>query len=199
MKKKQHQDVESLFFGFDEENKIAYIQRDFEKPGDILDLNTVTKTPVMDRAFIEWLASLFDYVPRKYKLDIHVCFNDLEGFSEEALSEICRRNILLERNIQNRNANRQNTLSLILCGGGFLIILFYFSLLFIWTNGGVLKEIIMFILEIFATVPFWGAADIFFVQNSEQRKIVHGFKKRFHAISFSKKEQTCLQGENGLR
>jgi len=48
-----------------------------------------------------------------------------------------------------------------------------------------LKEVIMFFLEILATVPFWGAADIFFVANNENRQALKGLKKRFQSISFA--------------
>ena len=186
LNKKQYQDLEKDFFDLDDENKIAHLQRNFESPGEMLDFNAVSKTPVMNTEFIEWLTSLFDYVPKKYKLDISVCFDDMEGFTEKELEDICRQNILLEMKIQNRKANRQNTLALTLCAIGALMIILYFSIDMIWGSEGLLKEIIMFVLEILATVPFWGAVDIFFVGNSEQREAARSFKKRFHSISFSK-------------
>ena len=193
LKKKQYQDLEKQFFDFDEENKIVHLRRDFEKPGAILDLNAFTKIPVMSVEFIEWLTSLFYYVPKKYKLDIVICFDDMEGFDEKELSEICRQNLLLEMKIQNRKATEQNMLALLLCLVGLIISFIYFWVDFLWVSEGALKEIIMFILEILATVPFWGAADIYFVGNSEQRETVRRFKKQFYAISFIKinDEQTC--------
>ena len=184
--KKECRDLEKEFFDLDDENKIVHLQRNFERPSEIFDLNAFTKTPVMNHEFIEWLTSLFDYVPKKYKLDITVYFDDLEEFNENELGEICRQNILLEMKIQNRKAVRQNKLALGLCGIGILMILIYFSLDFMWGSEGAVKTIIMFVLEILATVPFWGAADIFFVGNGEQRETVRGFKKRFHTITFSK-------------
>lgn len=187
LKKKQYQDLEKQFFDFDDENRIAYLRRNFSRPGELLDMNAVTKIPVMDSGFIEWLTSLFDYVPRKYKLDITVCFDDLEGFDEKELAEICKQNLILEMKIQNRKANRQNFLALILCGIGLLLCLVYFFLNYCWAGEGPFKEIIMFILEILATVPFWGAADIFFVGNGEQREAVRRLKKRFHALTLKKK------------
>ena len=192
--KKQYQDVEQQFFDLDDENNIAYLWRNFESPGEILDLNAFSKIPLMNSDFVVWLTSLFDYVPKKYKLDITVCFDDLEGFDEDELAEICRQNIMLELKVQNRKAVKTNLLALGLCVLGILMIILYFSLDFIWDSEGSLKEIIMFVLEILATVPFWGAADIFFVGNSEQREAVRSFRKRFHAIKYTgQRPDPCLE------
>ena len=46
--KKQYQDVEQQFFDLDDENNIAYLWRNFESPGEILDLNAFSKIPLMN-------------------------------------------------------------------------------------------------------------------------------------------------------
>ena len=184
--KEQSKDIEKQFFDFDEENRIVCLSRYFESPDEILDLNAHTKVPVMRSDFIKWLTELFDYVPKKYKLDIEITLRDLGGFSEQELTEICRKNMILERKVQTRKENKQNILALFLCTTGLSLALLYIWLDSVWISGGTLKTVIMFILEILATVPFWGAIDIFLVSNGEQRTIVQLAKKSFHGITIKK-------------
>ena len=187
LNKNQYRNIEKEFYYYDEKEKVAQLCWEFEGPDEIFDKNSFTNIPVLNDDFVELLISVFDYVPPKYKLDITVCFNDMEGFDEKELDEICRKNILLLMKVQNRKANDQNTLALLLCGIGLLFGLLYFYVLVNFPDGGTLQEIGLFFLEIIATVPFWGAADIFFVDNSEQRKAVKKLKKRFHQITFTEK------------
>ena len=184
--KEQSKDIEKQFFYFDEEKKVVCLSRAFEAPEEILDLNAHTKTPVMRQDFVEWLTGLFDYVPKKYKLDIEITLRDLGGFSEQELTDICRKNMILERKIQTRKANKQNILAFFLCTTGLSLVLLYIWLESVWISDGAINAVIMFILEILATVPFWGAIDIFLVGNGEQRTIVQLAKKRFHAITIKK-------------
>lgn len=180
--------IEKEFFDFDEENRIAHIRLEFERPEKIFDLNAVTKTPMMSDDFIEWITRSFEIVPDDYQLDIRIFFDEMGGHGEEELAEICKKNILLETKTHRRKARRQNLLALSLCALGLVFVLLSIGINLMWKDGGVIKEIIAFVMEIAATVPFWSAADIYFVQGGERRRNVANFINRFHAITFHKKE-----------
>lgn len=66
---KRIKDNEENFFDLDKENKIALMKLEFDNPNDIFDLNSITKTPLLNDDFIDWLKCSFEYAPDKYKID----------------------------------------------------------------------------------------------------------------------------------
>lgn len=183
------QDIEEQFFELDHENRVAQIRLEYEKPAAIFDCSTVSKIPKMSEVFIDWVIRCFELIPKKYKLDVDVVFADLDGYTEEELSEICAKNILLEIKIRKRRTERENRLALSLCAIGLLFILASIYIGNVWTDGGTAQEIVMFFLDIFATVPFWAAVEIYVVDSSEKRETVRNLLLRFHAITFRKKQE----------
>ena len=182
-------DIEEQFFDLDHENRIAHIRLEYDKPAAIFDCSTVSKTPKMSDAFIDWVIRCFDLVPKKYKLDVDIVFDDLDGYTEEELSEICAKNIFLEIKIRKRRSNRENRLALSLCAVGLLFILASIYIGSVWTDGGTAQEVVMFVLDIFATVPFWAAVEIYVVDSSEKRETVKNLLRRFHAVTFRRKQE----------
>ena len=180
--------IEEDFFDLDHENKIAHVQLEFEVPSEIFRTNIIAKTPAMTEEFREGLISIFDYVPDRYKVDIRITFDDLEGFTEEELAEICKKNILMQTKCVLRLARRRNRLALVLCCTGVLFILLTMLTDRLWTDEGTAKEVVMYILDIMATVPFWGAMETYFVESSERRNTIRNIKKRFMPITFGLKE-----------
>jgi hypothetical protein len=182
-------DIEEQFFDLDHENRIAHIPLEYEKPGDMFDGTIMSKVPKMSEDFIDCVIQSCELVPKKYKLNVDVVFDDLDGYTEEELSDICIKNILLEIKIRKRRTDRENRLALGLCVIGLLFILASILIGNVWTDGGTAQEVVMFILDIFATVPFWGAVEIYVIDSSEKRKIIEDLLRRFHAITFRKKQE----------
>ena len=83
--RKQYLNIEDEFFELDHEQKTAIIRMEYEKPSDIIESSTVTKTPRLSGDFVESLIGIFDYLPLKYKLHIQVAFDDMEEYSEEGI------------------------------------------------------------------------------------------------------------------
>ena len=180
--------IEESFFKLDQENKIGTVELSYENPEEIFDPNLRSLTPRFSADFSEQLISLFDFIPSRCSLEIRVLFDDLGGYSEEQLTEIWKKNLLLEARIRLRETKAQNKLALGLCLLGLVFILTSILIGRLWTEESVLREIVAYILDIVATVPFWGAMDIYFIENRERRKRTHAIIKRFHAITFRQKE-----------
>ena len=176
------------FLTLDKDNKLARIDLTFDTPSDIFSSTVRTDLPVLSEEFLALLFSAFDYVPGKYKLDFKVFFNDLEGYSEESLEDIFRKNIMLALRIRSQKARRQNQLALTLFVIGLAFILLYVLLGRSWTNESTVRQIVFYILNIAATVPFWGAMEIYLINGSERRKNVANIRKRFNSISFCRKD-----------
>lgn len=181
-------DVEKEFFDLDQKNGVAHIELSYEKPSDIFDCNTKTKVPKMSDEFIDWVIRSFELVPNKYKLDVDIVFDDMEGYTEEELLEICQQNILLEIRIRKRRTRRENSLAMSLCAIGLIFIFASIYIGRVWTDGGSVQEIVSFVLDILATVPFWAATEIYVVNSSERRKTLKNLLWRFHAISFRRRD-----------
>ena len=175
------------FFQLDKQNKLARIDLTFDRPSDIFTRTVQAGIPVLCDEFRKWLMNSFDYIPDRYKLDFSVSFSDLEGYTEERLEEIFRKNMMLELRILGQKKRRRNRLVLVLCLIGLAFILFAAWLNRLWMNEGTERNIVFFILDIVATVPFWGAMDIYLVEGSERRKTAANIRKRFSSISFHRK------------
>lgn len=141
----------------------------------------------MREDFFKWIIRSFDSVPNDYKLDIRIFFHDLEEYRVDELEEIGKKNILLETKIYIGKARRLNRLALSLCGLGLVFVLAFIGVGIWWDSDSIAKQIVVFIMEIAATVPFWSAVDIYFVKNGEQRRNAANFVRRFHNITFHKK------------
>ena len=61
----------------------------------------------------------------------------------------------------------------------------------IWKEESMLRNIVAYILDIVATVPFWAAMEIYFIDNSERRRKLRNLRKRFNRIEFRHKKEKC--------
>ena len=176
------------FFQLDKQNKQARIDLEFQAPSEIFSSTVQAGIPMMNEEFLARLMNSFDYIPDKYKLNIRVSFSDMEEYTEEYLDEIFRKNLMLVLRILNQKTRRRNRRVLILCGIGFAFILLSAWLNRLWTEEGTVKDIVFFMLDIIATVPFWGAVNIYLVESSERRRTAVNIRKRFNSISFQRKD-----------
>ena len=179
--------VHEDFFRLDKKEKLARIDLAFRSPSDIFSQTIQADIPIISGDFLALLMNTYDCIPDRYKLDIRVFFDDLEEYSEEYLKELFRKNIMLALRIQSQKTHRRNRLALILCLTGFVFVFLSSWLNRFWTNEGTAKNIIFFILNIVATVPFWGALDICLIDGSERRRTAFNIRKRFNSVSFHRK------------
>ena len=189
--KEAHNIVRHDFFALDPEKKIALIPMKFEKPSDIFNPHFLSRTPMLAEEFTEFLLHAYDLVPHRYKLNLTVSFYDMEGYDEQQLVDIFRKNVKLESRVHYRGQMRQNFLGIGLCALGLLFILLMTFLGRLWPDGSVLRDILFYILDIMATVPFWGAMEIFLIDDKERKADSFNLLKRFHAISFRREDPSA--------
>lgn len=186
---KNYLSIEKEFFEMDEENKTALIRMEFQSPDEIIKSGTISKTPMMTDEFLDDVVGMFDLVPDTYHLDLRMVFDEMGGYTKEQMTQIFDKNILLITKSRNRIAHRHNMLALYMFGIGVLLILLFVWLSNIWTKESQARTIAEFILEIVATVPFWAAMEIYFIDNSERRRTLMNLKRRFHRIKFVTKDE----------
>lgn len=174
--------IENEFFQID--GDIVHLRLHYDSPDALFDSNAETKIPMLSDDFMEWLTETFNYVNRQHKLDIENELDDMGGFTETELADIFRKNIMLETKIRARETKRENDLAVRLFCIGVLMILLSIGVSVMWKEQGTAKEIVSFILEVMATVPFWGAGEIYFVSNNERRQRLMNYTRRFHRITF---------------
>ena len=181
--------IEEEFFTLDKENNIANISLEFNNPSEIFDLNYVTKTPILNDELTEWIYSIFELVPNRYKINLNICFDSLEGYKEEELLDIIEKNILLEYKKLINSQHRQRRIALSFLGSGILVLIITLLLTFLWEDGGVLKEVIAYILDVIVYVVMWEAVTILVVDSRERNFKIKNAIKRFNKITFSKMEK----------
>lgn len=184
---KEYQNIEKDFFELDEEGKIAFMRLEFARPSDIFDANSITKIPVLNDDFLEWIKAAFEYAPRGYRIDLSVCFEDLEGYAEDDLERIFTKNLVLEAKRTINQSRRKDIIAWNLVGLGFLLLGSMLLMTGLWKDGGVAKEIVSYVFDIATTVTFWEALTILIVENKERRDLNRNFIRKFARISFRKK------------
>lgn len=184
---KEFKNLEKRFFEVNDEEKKVRIDLAFDKPDDIFDLNAITGTPMLNDDMIDWLTTTFEYVPKKYKLDLNVRFADMSGYTEEELAEIFKANVALEFKRTERKVQRENRIAYILVGVGLVLLLSMILIESLWANGGVVKTVFSYVFDIATTVTIWEAMTILLVKTLERRTALQSIAKRFDKITFKQK------------
>ncbi len=184
---KELANIEEEFFQLDKENKIAFMKLEFANTDEVFDKNSITKIPIFNDEFSEWLKSAFAYAPKGYKIDLDITFDDLGEYSEEQLKEIFIKNAALELKVSQRNQKYKSKIALSLFATGIIFLVAMILVAALWQEERALKEIIVAIIEIASWVTIWEALDIFIVEHSERRNYMKSLAKRFKSINFHKK------------
>ncbi|MBO5528011.1 MAG: hypothetical protein J6A47_01655 [Bacilli bacterium] len=176
--------VSNEFFNLDHENKKAHMKLHFVSPQEIFDTNAMTKIPVLSDDFLDWIRAAFDYAPNKYRIDLDIGFDDMGGYDEEQLSEIFKKNILLESRKSMNDKGIQNRLAIKLLSVGLALLVGMILMSCFWKDGGVAEEIIGYVFDIATTVTIWEAMTILLVHNQSIRTYHWNLLKRFSSIRF---------------
>ena len=183
----KYKTIENQFFELDHENKKALIKLKYDRPSDIFASNALTKTPILDPEFFDFIKSSFELIPNKYKVDFDVKFADMEGYSEEQLSDIFKSNVLLEAKRSSRDTRSKNKIALSLLVIGIVFLIGLILLETLWGADTPIYKIITFIIEIGAWVTTWEALGIMIIRNKEKRTLKYNLLRRFNSITFGKK------------
>ena len=187
IRKETFANVEEEFFEIDKENRIATIRLSFDKVSDIFDDNYITKKPILNGDFMEWIANAFSIIPSRYKIKLSVSFADYEGYSEGQLKELFLKNIILYAKSKHGYQKKRNSLAYGLIAVG---IAFFIGMLFTelrWETESVLKTIFSYVSDIATTVAFWEAMTILIVERREQHSYIVTVEKRFSGVEFGSK------------
>ena len=187
--KDQIKNVEDQFFDIDHQNKKALFRLEFDKVSDILNHNVITKKPLLDTEFLQWVRECFDSVPKKYKIDIDIRFNDMEGYKEEELQNIFLNNCLLEASKAKRSTMSKNLVAMGLFATGIIVTIGMIMIEIFWQSDDPIKVVIGTVVEVAAWVTIWEALDVFLIENREKRRLRRNFTKRFDEIRFRKIEK----------
>ena len=129
-----------------------------------------------------------EYSPKKYKIDLNVTFDDLGEYTEEELTIIFKKNMMLEYKRMKRNEFSKNRLAYSLIGVGIVLLISTFTILSMWKNIGLIYEIFSYILDIATTVVFWEALTILLVEGRERKFYLKQIITRFDKVVFKKKD-----------
>lgn len=182
--------IEEDFFDIDKKAKIARVKLKFEKPSDIFDVNYISKLPVLSDDFLDWIGSVFKLIPLKYKIDLTIEYDDLEGWDEEQLLDVFKKNIMLEYRSAKNIEKRKNLIAYGLIGAGSIMFIAMILISSLWHADSLLKDVFIYISDIATTVAFWEAMYILVVERGESGFRRKGLAYRFASIKFCKTKET---------
>lgn len=137
---------------------------------------------------MEWIASAFNIIPSRYKIEISVSFGDYEGYTEQQLNDIFWKNIVLDAKGKRDHQKKRNSIAygLIAVGVAFFIGMLLTEIR--WQTESVMKIIFSYISDIATTVAFWEAMTILIVERREQRSYLLAVEKRFSGVTFENRQ-----------
>ena len=180
----EYENIENEFFDIDHEKKIARVKLIYDTPRDLFDNNFATARPVLTDDFFDWINYVVDAVPKKYRIDLEVCFKDLEGYSVEQLTDNFKKNVILQYKTGETAKKRKNRIAFILIGTGVTFFVANILAGHLWTDGGLVKDIAAYVADIAATVTIWEALTILLVDRTEDTGRKRDYLTRFEKIEF---------------
>ena len=181
---KEFEHIEREFFDIDEAAREARISLRFDCPSDIFDLNCRSKIPLFNDDFDEWIGTVFEIVPDRYKIALDISFDASEGYSSDELQAIFRKNLLLNTHSHFHAVRERNHIAwgLIVLG-----LIFFIGMVLVgnlWTEETIWHDVFFYFPDIAATVLLWEAASILLVERREYRTKMRSYRERFSAICF---------------
>lgn len=181
--------IEESFFDIDKENKVAFLNLSFQSPKEIFDENFITKEPLLSSSFLEGIMNSYDIIPSKYRIDLCVEFDTLDGYTEEDLTKIFLDNMGLEFRSVLTKERRKRKIAYWLLAIGLLLFTAMMFITHLWKEESVLKQIFEYVADIATTVAFWEALTILVVENHELQANLISIASRFNNIRFVEKDK----------
>lgn len=181
---KQYEQIGRDFFDINEVDQTATIRLHFESPQEVFDMNCLSKTPIFNDDFDEWLRSAFEMVPGKYQIALDFSFDDMGGYTPEELKEIFDKNLMLSARMLFQTVRTRDHIAFGLIAAGLLSFLVMMLIQSLWITESFLREGFFYFLDIATTVLFWEAAGILLVENREHRVTMKAYRQRFTSICF---------------
>ena len=174
--------IEEEFFEIDKSEDRAVVRLEFDCVSDVFDINYMSKTPVMSDDFLDWVQSAFSIIPPKYKIDLDISFGDTEGYTEDELADIFRKNILLEYRTVYIKTAKKNRIAFGLIGIGLAFFSVMMLMTRLWQTESIWRDVFVYVSDIATTVTFWEAVIILVVENKENRAYRRDLERRFDNI-----------------
>ena len=176
--------IEKDFFDVDEETGIAGIDLHFASPDEVFDVNCISKIPIFNDDFDDWIRSAFEVIPSKYRIALKITFGRMEGYTNEQLKEIFRKNLLLSGKVINQKIRIRDRIAYGLIAAGLISFIAMMLIGHLWVSENFWHQVFFYILDIATTVLFWEAAGILLVESREHRVVMKSYRNRFASISF---------------
>lgn len=179
--------IENEFF--DITGDIAIVRLHFENPDEVFDVNCLSRTPIFNDDFDDWLQSAFEMIPSKYKIQLEISFDDMGGYTPDQLDDIFRNNLLLSARTLTQSIHRRDNIAIGLMIAGVVSFIAMMLISKLWETESFWHEVFFYFLDIATTVLFWEAAGILLVENREHRIKAKAYRERFASIRFCEAKQ----------
>lgn len=186
--RRNYEQIEKDFFETDEAAETATICLCFERPSEVFDVNCLSKTPIFNDDFDEWLRSVFEMIPSKYKIALEVTFEEMDGYTPARLQDIFLKNLLLSARTISQSIRTRDHIAIGLIVTGLISFVAMMLIGNLWVTESFWHEVFFYFLDIATTVLFWEAAGILLVETREHRVTVKAYRERFTSIRFQEAE-----------
>ena len=180
--------AEQHFFDVDEKTKEVKIPLHFASPDEIFDPNCPSKVPMFTDDFSDWVRDAFDLVPKGYRIDLTISFDDAKGYTEEELMSVFRSNMLLNAQTSLQRIHIRKRVAYGLVCAGLLSFIAMMLISRLWHSDSFWHEMFFYALDIATTVLFWEAVGILLVESREHKIVAQSYMEKFSSIRFETKK-----------
>ena len=189
---KDFKQIENEFF--DIHGDTAKVRLHFESPDEVFDVNCLSKTPIFNDDFDDWLQSSFEMIPAKYKIALEISFDDTGGYTRDRLNDVFRKNLLLSARSISQSIQKRDHIAAGLMIAGLISFIAMMLIGILWEAESFWHEVFFYFLDIATTVLFWEAAGILLVENRGHRITAKAYRERFASILFYEAEENRTTG-----
>ena len=172
------------FFDIDKESNTARVLLSYDRPGDVFDERYETETPLMNAEFVDSIKDTLKMIPMKYRIDLTVRFSDPDGWNEQMLTDILRKNLRLQVGKASREVRRKDLIAVLLIVIGAVFFALRMLVHGVWGRDSFLNDLIYYVADLATTVTMYEALTILLLQQGEFRIDLRNIERRISSVRF---------------
>ncbi|MBP0986166.1 MAG: hypothetical protein J6P39_04070 [Oscillospiraceae bacterium] len=138
----------------------------------------------MNADFVDSIKDTLKMIPMKYRIDLTVRFSDPDGWNEEMLTDILRKNLRLQVGKASREVRRKDLIAVLLIVIGAVFFALRMLVHGVWGRDSFLNDLLYYVADLATTVTMYEALTILLLQQGEFRIDLRNIERRISSVRF---------------
>ncbi|MBP1555569.1 MAG: hypothetical protein J6U30_05775 [Oscillospiraceae bacterium] len=138
----------------------------------------------MNAEFVDSIKDTLKMIPMKYRIDLTVRFSDPDGWNEQMLTDILRKNLRLQVGKASREVRRKDLIAVLLIVIGAVFFALRMLVHGVWGRDSFLNDLLYYVADLATTVTMYEALTILLLQQGEFRIDLRNIERRISSVRF---------------